>query len=450
MTELELAVARGVDRARGDEELEAYAVHRVTTAIKAGTDTEIRDVSRAETVGLGIRIISNGSLGYASATDLDESSISLTVSRARANAAASERDDAQRLPDPEDVGTGDESLRPELDSFSLESRIEQVRDLARRTISADSRVTAIDAAEYHVETRNIAIASTKGVDVTHQGGQAELWVDALGEAGEFRGSEYAYQLEHNPRDFDPEALARKAVDRTVQLLGPTMSAPTGAPIILDPYVVAEILTAIGKALCGGPISTGRTPFAQRNGQRVAANCVSLFDDGLSPDSTRAAAYDDEGMRRRRTPLIQDGVLVGALHSTVTARAIGDGVASTGNATRTSHKAPPRAAPTSLALGATATRAELLAEVGEAIYVQQLSGAGVGISPVTGRIDVGASALLWRDGLIVGRLGVLPIATDLISLLESIDGVGDDTQPLPFSVASGSTVLCSSGLLNSID
>ncbi len=83
---------------------------------------------------------------------------------------------------------------------------------------------------------------------------------------------------------------------------------------------------------------------------------------------------------------------------------------------------------------------------EAVYIQQLAGAGVGINAVTGRVDVGGVAWLFRDGQVAGRLDVLPIASDLLSILAAVLAVGDDAQPAPFSPAIASTVLCDSRLM----
>ena len=371
-----------------------------------------------------------------------------TVERARSNAAVSEVDEAQTLPLPEPAPLDGEFLDPTLRDCPLATKISLVEQLARRTVSIDPRVTAIDAVEYRDEIRQVAIASTRGVDVTHQTGFVEMWSDALGEDGDARSNDYAYDLRRTPTELDPEEIATRAAHRTASQLRPRRATPVGRPVILDPHVVADVLVAIGKALSGGPISSGRTPFADRWGDKVASEVVTLVDDGLASRSTAGSRFDDEGVPRRRTPLITNGDLAGAMHSSVTARAADADGGSTGNAKRSSHKSSPRAAPTSLMLTPTEPVASLLDGLDDAIYVHRLTGAGVGINPVTGRIDVGAAASWWRDGQIVGRLDVLPFVTDLISLLKAIVAVGDDVQPLAFSVGTGATVVCTAPLLGS--
>lgn len=446
MTELPDLVASSLEHTIGDEEVEGYAVHRVSTTIQAGSDAAIRHVGRAETRGLGIRIIRDGRLGYASTSDLDPAAIQLTVQRARANAAASDVDEAQQLPEPQSTVEADTFLQPSLNGTPLAEKISVIEELSRRVVSLDRRVSAIDTAEYRDEVKSVAVASTRGVGVYQRTGYVELWADALGEDAHGRGSDYAYQFARALGDCDIESLAATAVERTLRLLGPVTGYRSELPVVFDPSVVGDFLAAIGKGLSGGPVSSGRTPFADKEQATVGAACVHLVDDGRSPSSSGAATYDDEGVPRRTTQLIESGVLVGALHSTVTARAAGSQTASTGNARRATHKSVPRAAATCLVLEPTVSHADLMSGLDQAIYIQQLSGAGVGINAVTGRVDVGGVGWLSRNGQFAGRVNVVSMATDLLSFLSAIQSVGDDTAPSPFSPTLANTVLCGGKLV----
>ncbi|MDQ3166676.1 MAG: hypothetical protein M3Q17_11080, partial [Actinomycetota bacterium] len=101
MAEL-LKLAEGVlARAAPGEELEAYAVHRTVTTVQAGTGGVIRHVGRAETRGVGVRLLTNARMGYASTADVSSDGLTTTVTRARQNATAGDPDEAVALPTPE-------------------------------------------------------------------------------------------------------------------------------------------------------------------------------------------------------------------------------------------------------------------------------------------------------------------------------------------------------------
>jgi predicted Zn-dependent protease len=83
-----------------------------------------------------------------------------------------------------------------------------------------------------------------------------------------------------------------------------------------------------------------------------------------------------------------------------------------------------------------------------IYIQQLSGSGAGINPVTGRVNVGAVGALLRGGEPSGRVDAISVSTTLMNVLRSIEAVADDAYPVPFTPTAAATVLCTSGLLSS--
>src|SRR3954470_17794439 len=274
-------VARGVLEfaAGANEQLEAYVVHRVSTTIQADTNAAVRYVSVAETRGLGVRAIADQRLGYASTSDLEASTIKLTVERARANASSSDTDAAQALPNPEHVPSGLPALiSSDLPSTSLRDKVALVVGLAADVVSRDPRVPAIDTAEYHDEIKTVAVASTRGVDVEQQIGFLEIWSDALGESSDVTAAEDDYQVGRSLVDIRIDQLAAAAVQRTVDLLGPEVTCPSELPIVFDPLVVADLLNAIGKGLSGGAMSSGRSPFASQRGASIAPPWVELVDD----------------------------------------------------------------------------------------------------------------------------------------------------------------------------
>jgi PmbA protein len=446
MSELSEVVTRVLDSALDGEQVEAYAVHRLSTTVQVDTDAEIRQVSRAEIRGVGVRLIQDGRLGYASCSALDEAALRRTVELARSNARVGDRDAAQGLPEPEVIPEM-ESVDRALGTASLTEKIDLAVDVARRVVSLDRRVRSLDTAEYHDEQKTVAVASTRGVQASYTTGYAEAWVEVVGEDEHGRVSDSGYLFGRSPGECDPEVLAARAVGRTVRLLGPVAVPRKDLPILLDPSVVADLVAAIGRSLGGGPVSSGRTPFKGLVGTAVAAPCVDLTDEGRLRLSPAAAPFDDEAVPRRRTPLVDGGVLVGALHSTVTARATGASAASTGNARRATHKSPPYAAPSCLVLSPTVSLDELMSGLDEAIYIQQLSGSGAGINPVTGRVNVGVLGAVLLAGEPAGRVDTISLSTSLMHFLRSIEAVADDAYPVPFTPTAAATVFCTSDLMS---
>lgn len=431
---------RVLDRAvRRGEGLEAYVEQQIVTTVQAGTGGAIRHVGRADIRGIGVRAVDGEQVGYASTADVSDAGLDTVVAKARANAKVGDADPAgAKLPTPTAEPTVvDRVCLPSLITLPIEHKVSLVTDLARRATSLDKRVRRIDTAEWRDDHRRVAVCSTNGMAAAYETASAELWCDALGGDEHGDAGDFGYWWGRDPGEVDVDALAGAAVRRTVRLLGPIVPFPTVDVLVLDPMVTGLLLEAVGRALTGGALGNRRSPFAGRQGDQVAAEHFSLVDDGRCVESPAAAPFDDEGVRRQCTKLIDAGVLAGALHSSATAAA--DGVASsTGNAKRASHKAAPRAAPTTLRLESSADPP--MTGSGTNVYVQQVSGSVTGVSSVTGRVSLGGIGYVMRDGEPAGRLPTLPIATTLEALMGELIGVCSDAQVVPEHRVLAPTVL----------
>lgn len=430
-----------LEHCRPGEDIEAYVVHRTVTTVQVGAGAVIRHVGRAETRGVGVQVISRTRAGYASTADISTAAIAAAVSAARDNAAAADRDEAAVLPRQQPSTVSGGFWSPTIGGIPLLAKIEIAQQLARRVTKLDPRIRSLDTAEYRDEDVTVAVASTRGMRANHRRAYVEAYVDALGEGPYGTAGGYSYWLGRDVTSIDVETLTRDAVDRTTPLLSRPVPAPATGPVVLGGSVVASLLVAIGRACSGGPLSSGRSTFTDQRGKVVGSPIVTLTDDGLSLLAPDGADLDDEGVPKQQTPLISEGILVGALHSTASAAALG-GAQSTGNARRATHKSLPRAAPTALTLRPNCSLPELLERAGDAVYLQQLSGGQSGISSITGRVNVGGVGWLLRAGYPAGRLPTSPVATSLTAFLSAIEAVADDTQLAPGQPVLAPTVLCS--------
>lgn len=423
---------------RDDEEAEVYGLHRIVTRAEAGTSGELRQVSRAESLGLGLRLVSLGAAGprtgYASTTDLGSRSLASVLASARAAAGVAVPDPADRLPVPLPLSSPAVPGLP--DGSPVDDGVTTAVELARLGSSLDRRVRTVDVASWREERAEVVIVSSRGMRLRHGRRSVEVELAVVGDDASGSATGWAGQRADDDA-CDVGALAAEAVAGAVALLGPRRAVPPGLPVLLAPEVTATLLTALGRALTG-PALDGHDPFRGPFGTPLAGPAVRLVDDALSPLAPAAGPFDDEGLPRQATTLLDAGRLAGALHSSATA---GPGELSTGSARRGSHRSLPVVGPTLLRLVPTD---EPLA--GDAVLVRELSGEGAGIRPVTGRVDVGVVAHLLRDGEPAGRLPVLPLATTLGDLWSAVVAVSGDARTIPGFPVVAPTVMIPSGLL----
>lgn len=437
---------RIVAQAHPGESLEAFGVDETETSVKA-YGGEVETLSSARTRGVGIRIISDGRMGYAYTADLTEGVLAETLEEARTNATVATPEDANRLPEPPPGG-----ILPDLpglyDPAFAEVRAETKVDLALRLEAAVTNVggaiRGVDTAQYGDGERTAAIASTTGVRGASRRCDAFCIVEALAESNGSTASAYGLSLGRLPQDVDVEAAASEAVQRVMRLLG-GRKPPSGAlPVIMDPFAAASFLGVLAGALTAEAVQKGRSLFAGRVGDELGGAHLTLIDDGSLLDGPAAAPWDGEGVPTGPTTLIERGVLQGFLHNTYTAAK--DGTVSTGNASRSGYKSPPGLSPSNLYLvpGDTDPKG-LLAQAGTAFYCQNVLGVHSGANPISGDFSVGANGLMVRDGKFAEPVREATIASTIPAMLSGLAAVGDDLRWLPFGGGVGASTLLIEGM-----
>ena len=92
------------------------------------------------------------------------------------------------------------------------------------------------------------------------------------------------------------------------------------------------------------------------------------------------------------------------------------------------------------LPGTATQAELVAQVGDGLLVQDVSGLHSGVNPVSGDFSTGAEGLRIRGGEVAEPVREFTIASTLQRMLLDVRAVGNDLQWLPMSASGVSLVI----------
>lgn len=83
-------------------------------------------------------------------------------------------------------------------------------------------------------------------------------------------------------------------------------------ILLRPQAVITLLATYGYATLGAAgYAQGRTAVSGRLGDQVTSELLTLTDDGTDPQGL-PSGFDPQGTPRRRTPLIERGVLAGVV------------------------------------------------------------------------------------------------------------------------------------------
>jgi len=437
--ELAAIAERVAAQATAGEQVEAYVGRARDTEVKV-FDGEVESLSSAETEGIGVRVVTDHRQGFAYAGSLDEDAVAEALAEARDNAGFGTEDEYLGLPEPDGVAPAELDLfREELGSFSADDKVNMALEVERATRAADSRIRGVETAEYGDASLESAIASSEGIRVAGRRTVCSVYAYAL--AGEGSGTQtgYGYDVGRHPGELDVAKAANMAAERATQMLGAKQPASRKITVLLDPLVTAQFLGVLSSALSGESVLKGRSMFADRVGEAVAASRFTLTDDPTNPEAFGAVRFDSEGLASRPTALIQDGVLRGFLQNTYSGRR--SGTASTGSAVRAGFKSTPGVGARALSLvPGDKSQEELLAEVGEGLLVRSAIGLHSGANPVSGDFSVGVEGLMVRNGVVAEPVREATVASTLQRMLHDVTAVGSDLEWLPGGAAGVTVVI----------
>jgi PmbA protein len=441
-----------VEQAHPGEGLEVYVTRGTDTEIRA-YEGEVESLTSADSSGVGIRVLLDGTspsdgieadggpggrVGFAWAGSLDPEVIAATLADARDNARFATPDPYVVLAQPDGVTAVDLDLWDDgVASTPMDKKVEMAVELERATRAADPRVRQVSFADYSDSRTEVALASTTGLTSSRRRTTAFLYVDAIAGEGADTQTGAGISVGRGPGDLVPDEAMDDALLRAIRMLGSTKAKSGRCTVVFDPRVVSTLLAIVSSAVSGEAVVKGRSFFAGRVGESVAAPDVTLVDDPTDARAFGAASHDGEGLACRRNVLISDGVLRMFVYDTVSGRRAG--TVSTGSAVRGGFAGTPGAGCRALVLSpGDANPEKILAQVGDGLYVQSVTGIHSGVNPVSGDFSVGAEGLMIEGGALGQPVREVTVASTLQRMLQTIVAIGGDLRWLP-GTAAGQTL-----------
>lgn len=434
-------VAAAVEDARryGAELAEAFFYQSDELVIEV-RNGDVENLKIARESGIGIRLINNGHLGFAFTSDLRRDSLRETVRQAIANARIGSPDPNYLLPAPPEAYPEMELVDYRLKEVPLEEKIKLAQEIERSGRGYDSRVRLTEEACYQEEHYRVTLANSLGILASFEGSLCGGYASLV--AGDDGDQQTGFGLSFTRKfdELDPAAIGREAAFKAVRMLGARRLETRRTAVVFDPYVVTSFLGLIASALSADAVQKGRSLFAGRVGEKVAAEGVTIVDDGTIPKGLMSSPFDGEGVPSQRTSLIVNGRLEGFLHNTYTGAK--DGVPSTGNAARSSYRSTPEVGTTNfyLAPGGNDPQ-EIIKSTENGFYLTEVMGMHTA-NPVSGDFSVGAAGIWIEHGELTTPVRGMVIAGNILELLEKIDMVGND---LRFFIGTGAPTIRVAGL-----
>jgi TldD protein len=340
----------------------------------------LKTASYDETQGFGLRAISGDAAGYAHSGEISEASIGRAADAVAAVKRGHSGECAAPPPRTNRSLYGDENPL-ESPAFSEKVKLLEAMDAyARGKDPRVRQVTASLAGSWQI----VEILRADGSLVRDIRPLVRMNVQVVvGDGDRQESGSYGTGGRQGFGDFIVEDRWQHSVDQAYRQAMVNLGAepaPAGTfDVVLGPGWPGILLhEAVGHGLEGDFNRKKQSAFSGLMGEKVAADGVTVIDDGTIDLRRGSLTVDDEGTPSRSTTLIEDGVLVGFMQDRLNARLMG--AEPTGNGRRQSyaHLPMPRMTNTYM-LGGDKDPNEIVGSVEDGIYAVSFGGGQVDIT-----------------------------------------------------------------------
>ncbi len=381
--------------------------------------------------GLGVRVLVDGYQGYASTSNLVWENIIEVIDKAVALAKAS-RDKGIRIELADVPVVKDKLVSPyKRDPFTVDpsEKSRLVLELNKSSFDYEGVKSAVTNMGFLYDRRIYASSNGSLVDVTvrmsglvhmsiaGENGRMERIMDTRSRVA---GYEFIEEYDWEKMVANVSKLAYEASKAPVPKAG-------SYTVVLAPDIIGLLLhEAFGHASEGDGVDAGASVLAGRLGERVASEHVTIIDEGVV-EGGYYHPYDDEGVRKEKTTVVEDGVLKHYLTSRHIAVRLG--MRPTGNGRAEDYSYVPIVRQTNYYMAPRDySLEEILEDISEGIYITAKGATGGEVNPGTGTFTFSAGASwMIRNGELKEMVRGVTLSGMILETLKEVDAVGKDLE-----------------------
>lgn len=285
--------------------------------------------------GLGVRVVKNGFIGYASLA-------TLSINGAREAYEWALKVAKMGMGERENVDFAKPSVGGKMTSTSfLDGKLEglqgeELAELGKRmtspALSHDNRIYDCSGS-ITIVSYEFSVMNSNGINASDKGGYAYATLTSMSKDGEHssQGFDTLVTKKYSSLVDGVGKTGENSADMSVRSLGSRQPSSGGYDMIFTPSCLASTMRNLGLMANGHRVRDGLSMFTESLGKEVASEVVNIVEDGRLEEGMHTCSVDDEGLPTRRTAIIERGVLKSFIHDSYTASKFG--VQSTGNGLR---------------------------------------------------------------------------------------------------------------------
>jgi len=287
------------------------------SALTRFANSEIHQNVAESSRTVNLRFVAGKRIAVMSSGRTDVEGIRSLVNRASAVVRTCEElEDWAGLPKPSTAGSLVQMVGAWSDATAGASP--ELRAEAVRAVIAAADEAGVNAfGSFATSAEAIAVANSAGIRESQSRTTAQLITVHMSPGG---GNGYAESASTDASTIDAAALGREAAAKARASDNAVSLPPGDYPVVLEEYAVIDITDYLGYlGFSALAVQEDRSFFEP--GRKVGSDLVSLVDDG-GDAAGLPMAFDYEGVRKQRVPLLDAGVCREVVHDSQTAARAG--------------------------------------------------------------------------------------------------------------------------------
>lgn len=424
------ALLEGVLKERIADDLELVAI-RSREELTRFTDCQIHQNVAAVDTAVHIRAWVEGKTGVVTTNDLTAQGLARTAREAAAMARAQTRPAGFSPPAPRPIPTVSV-----WDEATWNAHPDERAELVARAVKGAAAIGFNASGSLSTGGSELWVRTTRGVDAHHRASSVRFVTVVMGKSG---GSGYAEFSGTNLAGFVPEEAADRALAKAQLAEVRKPLEPGEYTVVLEEPAMATLLGMLSSmGFSARALLEKRSFLVGKLGQKLVSERVTVYDDGLHPQTTMMP-FDFEGVPKTRVYFLRAGVAEGVVHDSRTAALM--------NTVSTGHALPPSAA------GWSPMPMHLVMEPGEATDEALLSGVGRGllvtrfhyartVDPMRGVITMMTrdGVFLIEEGKIKGAVEDMRVTESGLRALANVEAVGRTLQLITHGEGVGAVLV----------
>ena len=417
-------------KALGINEYEIYYMESYDMNAETLKD-EISSFSSGVRGGVSFRCIVDGHIGCASSELFEEAEMRALPSRAFENAKYIESDDKAIL------YKGSESYAKvtlptpvELDAAEIKKL---ALDIQKQTYGESEFITDGTQSAVFVSKINTQLINSHRLSLSNSVSMSGAYTQAVIQKDGESQDDFDWTLDMANNE-SLKKMSSSAVSNALSKVGAELIDTGKYDIVISGKRMRELLSAYSSSFSAKNAQLGMSVLRGKEGQRIAAEIVTVIDDPMRRECPMQTSFDGEGVATYKKNVIENGVLKTLLYDLSTADKAGK--ESTGNGQRLSYSNAGSIAPYSFYIEKGSDSLEkLLASVGNGIYITEFKGMHAGCNGVTGDFSIESAGYIIRDGKICEAVRSFTVAGNFFTLINEIEALSDTVY---FGIPSGFT------------